>query len=305
MDRFVELESFVRVVDAGTITAAAERLGVAKSVVSRRLRELETRLGAQLLQRTTRTMSLTDSGRSLYERAVRLLDDLDEAELTVSERHGELAGRLRVAAPLTFGMRHLAPAIEDFACRHREVSFDLDFNDRLVDLVEEGFDLGIRIARLEDSSLIARRLAETELVVCASPAYLEAHGRPRAPEELTAHRCLVYSNASSPEIWGYESSEGDRAEVHVPIHLRANNGDFLTEMAIAGLGVVLEPDFIVYDAIERGELVPLLTDHRWPTVAVHAIYPPTRFLSRRVRELIDFLAERFEGTPRWQRWREP
>ena len=300
-NRLLELETFVNIVDAGSITAAADHLDIAKSAVSRRLRDLETRLGVQLLKRTTRRQSLTESGRSFYERSVRILDDLAEAEQTVSEEHCQLAGTLRVAAPLSFGMLHLSSAIDDFSKQHPDVDFDLDLNDRQVDILQDGFDLAIRIAKLEDSSLIARRIATTAHVVCASPDYLEAHGKPLQPEDLARHQCLVYGNAPTPGRWDFRTRDGVAVRLDVPIHLKASSGDFLAEMARRGQGVVMEPDFIVYRAIEAGHLVPLLRDVNWPELGIYAVYPPTRFLSRRVLEFIEFLTERFHGTPYWQR----
>ncbi|MEM1249938.1 MAG: LysR family transcriptional regulator [Acidobacteriota bacterium] len=304
MSRLLELETFVRIIDAGSITAAADQLDVAKSAVSRRLRDLEQRLGVQLLNRTTRRQSLTDTGRSFYQRATRILEDLREAELLVSQEHCELAGPLRIAAPLSFGHRHLAPAVEDFARRHPEIEFDLDLNDRQVSLLEEGFDLAIRIAHLEDSSFIARRVARTEHVVCASPAYLEAEGTPEHPEDLVDHRCLVYSNASSPGSWAFVGPDGDDGTVEVPQTLRASSGDFLADLACLGRGIAMEPDFIVHEAIESGQLVPLFTDWSWPKLNVYTLYPPTRFVSRRVHEFIEFLSRRFEGRPYWQDFRD-
>lgn len=300
MSRFNELETFIAVVDAGSITKAAERLNLAKSSVSRRLDDLERRLGVQLLVRSTRSLTLTDSGRTFYESSNRLLDDLADAELEVSREHGELAGRIRLAAPLSFGHRHLAPAIAEFLDRHPAVRFDLDLSDRKVNLLEEKFDLAVRIADLDDSSLIARRIAATTHVVCASPGYLERNGTPSIPEDLAEHRCLTYSYAARPGIWPYREPGGAAASIEVESHLCASSGDFLAELACAGHGVVREPDFIVYQAIERGDLVPLLLDWEWSSLAVSTLYPPTRFLSQRVRAFIDFLAERFAGLPYWQ-----
>jgi len=301
MDRFEELNAFVRVVEAGSITGAAQRLGVAKSAVSRRLAELEERLGVQLLRRTTRKLSLTDSGWAFYERAVRVLADLDEAETSVAQAEGALRGRLRVAAPLSFGLLHLGPAITAFAGLHQEVTFDLDFNDREVDLMQEGFDLAVRIGELADSSLIARRLAPVRLIPCASPAYLEAQGTPDSPADLAAHRCLLYSYAQEPRVWRFRTSDGERGTVRVEAHLAANNGDFLCQAAVAAEGVLLTPTFIAYRAIERGRLVPILEEVAWPEVAAYAVYPQTRHLSRRVRAFVDFLVQRFAGVPYWDR----
>lgn len=301
MDRFEALDTFVRVVEAGSISGAAERLDIAKSAVSRRLAELEQHLGVQLFRRTTRRMDLTDTGRSLYERALRLLADLQETELAVSSEHGALSGSLRVAAPLSFGLLHLASAVNDFQRLHPDIRFDLDFNDRQVDILQESFDVAIRIAELEDSSLIARPIAPVRSVLTASPAYLERHGTPRAPADLADHRCLLYTNLRDPGLWRYRDARGQTGEVRVSAVLKANNGDFLRAAAVDGLGIVLQPLFICYQAIERGELVPLLADVEWHAVNAYAVYPQTRHLSHRVRAFVDFLVERFAGVPYWER----
>jgi DNA-binding transcriptional LysR family regulator len=301
MDRFDEMRTFAAVVESGGITAAAARLGVTKSAVSRRLADLEERLSVQLFRRTTRRMSLTDTGQAFYERCLRILADLEEAELAVTAEHAGLRGRLRVAVPLSFGLEHLGPAIDAFLALHPELSFDLDFNDRLVDLLAEGFDLAVRIADLEDSTLIARRLAPIRHVACASPGYLSAHGTPRQPAELAAHACLVYSNAANPEQWGYLDADGRAGQVRVQARVRANNGECLRQAAEDGHGIVMGPSFILYRAVERGTLVPVLADVQWPLLHAYAVYPRTRHLSRRVRAFVDFLAGRFAGVPYWDR----
>jgi DNA-binding transcriptional LysR family regulator len=299
MDRFADMQMFVRVVETGSISAAAERLEIAKSAVSRRLAELESRLGAQLLHRTTRRLNLTDSGRAYLERAQTILADLAEAEAAVSQAHTALKGRLRVALPLSFGLLHLAPLIESFMALHPDVEFDLDFNDRQIDLMQEGFDLAIRIANLPDSSLIARRLAPIRHVLSASPAYLAKHGTPIRPQDLKDHVCLAYSNLANPGVWHYRTPDGVAGSMQVPIKLKANNGDFLCQAALAGHGLILHPSFYLRDALRSGTLVPLLTDIIWPELNVYAVYPPTRHLSSRVRAFVDFLAQRLAGVPAW------
>lgn len=299
MDRFADMQMFVKVVESASISAAAERLEVAKSAVSRRLAELEARLGVQLLQRTTRRLNLTDSGRSFYERCLRILADLEEAEIAVSQAHGALSGKLRVALPLSLGLLHLVPVINAFAAAHPELEFDLDFNDRQVDLMQEGFDLAVRVAHLSDSSLIARRIAVVRHMVCASPGYLERRGTPNTPDDLLAHACLGYSNLANPGLWAYTDAQDKRARIQVPITLKANNGDFLQQAAIAGQGIIMQPTFYVAEAICSGDLVPILCNYRWPEVNAYALYPPTRHLSTRVRALVDYLVEEFRGEPRW------
>ncbi|MGF1643625.1 MAG: LysR substrate-binding domain-containing protein [Thiotrichales bacterium] len=301
MDRFEALRVFVRVVEQGGVSAAADRLHIAKSAVSRRIAELEERLGAQLFRRSTRKFNLTDSGWGLYERAVRILADLEEAEAAVSQAHKTLRGRLRVAVPISFGLHHLGPAIVEFAQTHPEVEFDLDFSDRQMDLLQDGFDLAIRIAQLEDSSLIARRLTPIRLVVCASPGYLEQYGRPQHPDELANHPGLVYTNVPNPEVVTWFDARGRARGVRVPARLRADNGEFLTQAALAGAGVLIAPTFIVHREIDERRLLPLLTDVQWPQLAAYAVYPQTRHLSRRVRAFVDFLVARFAGCPAWDR----
>jgi DNA-binding transcriptional LysR family regulator len=301
MDRFADMQMVVSVVEAGSISAAAERLNLAKSAVSRRLAELEARLGVSLIHRTTRRLNLTDSGRAYYTRCVAILADLEEAEAAVSQAHGALKGTLKVALPLAFGLLHLAPLIQAFMTRHPDVRFELDFNDRQIDLMQEGFDLAIRIATLDDSSLIARRLAPIRHVVCASPAYLARHGTPHAASDLAQHACLAYSNVRDPGLWSFHGPGGESGQVRVPVRLAASSGEFLMRAAIAGEGLVLLPSFYVHEALRAGQLLPLLTDHVWPELAAYAVYPPTRHLSSRVRAFIDFLAERLAGDPYWDR----
>jgi DNA-binding transcriptional LysR family regulator len=302
MDRFSDMRLFVRVVEAGSLSAAAERLEIAKSAASRRLAELETRLGVELLHRSTRRMRLTESGQAYYEHCVRILADVEEAEQSISRAHGALRGRLRVALPLSFGLLQLAPLIEAFMRRHPELAFDLDFNDRQVDLLQEGVDVAIRIANLTDSSLIARRLAGIRHLVCASPDYLAAAGVPRRPADLARHACLVYGNSANPDVWHYHGPTGEAGSVRVPTRLRANNGDMLVMAARAGQGIVMVPTFFLHESLIAGDLVPVLTDYSWPELSVHALYPPTRHLSTRARAFVDYMAEAMAGTPPWERY---
>ncbi len=299
MLKIEDLQAFTLVVDAGSFTAAAERMNVAKSAVSRRITDLERQLGAQLLQRSTRRLSLTATGTSFYERAVRILCDLEEAEQAVAQEHGQLSGVLRVTVPLSFGLAHLSPAITDFMRQHPKVEFDIQFNDRQVDLIQEGFDVAVRIGQLADSNLVARPIAPITQVLCASPHYLKMHGTPTAPEELQQHAFLAYSNIPDPHTLDYHDEHGQAGRVQLRIAHKANSGDFLRAAAIAGHGIVRQPTFIVYRAIEAGELVPLLKNYRWSEMHAYAVYPQTRHLSRRVRAFVDFLVERFAGVPYW------
>lgn len=301
MDKFEDLQAFVAVVEAGSFTAASERLDSAKSAVSRRISALEERLGVQLLRRTTRVLNLTETGRGFYEHASRILADLEEAEAAVQQEHGELRGKIRLALPLSFGVRHMCKPIAAFSKLHPRVEFDLNLNDRRIDLIEEGADLALRIGRLQDSSLIARRLFDSHAVVCASPHYLSVHGEPETPEDLRRHDCLTYSNLADPDNWTAVDEGGEKHTVEVNSVLAASSGDFLTNAAAHGMGIVIQPTFIASEAIRRGSLVPVLTDYDWPLAPAYAVYPPTRHLSYRVRALIDYLAERFSGVPPWDR----
>ena len=299
MNRFENMDTFVRVVEAGSISAAADRLGVAKSAVSRRLKELEKHLGVELFHRTTRKMNLTDTGRSFYHQAVRILDDVLEAEIATSQAHGTLKGSLKIALPSSFGLMHMGPVINDFLKEHPQIEFDLDFNDREVDLIQEGFDLAIRIADLPDSSLIARRFASIKTVICASPDYLEQMGVPQSPDDLIQHRCLVYSLLRDMEYWYLTDANGNEIKTRVRPYLKASTGEFLRDAAAEARGIILVPTFIAYKEIESGALVPLLKEYKTPQIKAYAIYPQTRHLSQRVRTFVDFLVKRFEGTPYW------
>lgn len=299
MNRFEDLQAFVAVVEAGSFTAAADRLNIAKSAISRRVSGLEERLGVQLLRRTTRRLNLTETGRSFYAHGARILADLEEAESAVLQEHGELRGNLRVALPLSFGIHHMSAPISEFSRRHPRVTFDLDLNDRRIDLIEEGVDLAIRIGRLADSSLIARRLFEARTVLVGSPEYFKQNGVPRLPADLKDHACLVYGNLAEPTKWVYRDVDGTRQRIDVPAAMTATNGDFICAAAMHGLGIAMQPTFIAGEAISKGKLLPILTDYEWPVTPAYAVYPPTRHLSYRVRELIDYLVDYFSGTPAW------
>lgn len=301
MNRFENMDVFVRVVEAGSISAAADRLGVAKSAVSRRLKELEEHLGVELFHRSTRRMNLTDTGRAYYHQCVRILADVLEAELATSQAHGTLKGSLKVALPSSFGLMHMGPAINEFLRANPQIEFDLDFNDREVDLLQEGFDLAIRIANLPDSSLIARRLASIQAVVLASPDYLKRMGTPQSPEDLKNHRCFAYSLLRDLEHWHLTDSQGNPMKTRIHPYLKASTGEFLKNAAMEGLGITLLPTFIAYKEIETGALVPILKEHKPPQIDAYALYPQTRHLSQRVRAFVDFLVDRFKGTPYWDR----
>lgn len=299
MNRLENMESFVRVVETGGISAAAYKLNIAKSAVSRRLKELETHLGVELFHRTTRKMNLTDIGRSYYQDCVRILDEILETELMTTQAHGTLKGSLRVALPSSFGLMHIGPAINDFLKDHPQIEIDLDFNDREVDLMQEGFDLAIRIAKLPDSSLIARRFAPIQSVICASPTYVERMGLPKSPEELINHQCLVYTLIRDFEYWHLIDSKNQKMKIKLQPFIKASTGEYLRDAAVEGHGIALLPTFIAYREIKDGSLITLFDEYQFPQLNAYAIYPQTRHLSQRVRTFVDFLVNRFEGTPYW------
>jgi len=298
MGQLEDMRIFVRIVEAGGVGKAAEQLGMAKSGVSRSLAALETRLGVQLINRTTRRISVTGPGREYYQAAVRIIGDISEMDTLTSNAETALQGQLRLAAPLSFGLCHLSAAIDDFVRDNPGLSFNIDFSDRLVDLVEQGMDLAIRITALRDSSLKARRICPIHLKLCASPAYLETHGVPLAPEDLKHHDTLGY-NIGAGTALKLLDTHGKEYVIQTSSRMVANNGDFLHDMALAGHGIVMLPTFIAWRSLSAGKLVPLLDD--WPPAPLNAwaVYPQTRYLSQRARAFIDFLARRFGDKPYW------
>lgn len=299
MDRLALMEAFARVAEARSFSAAAQRLGASKSQISRQVAALEAELGVRLLQRTTRALTLTQAGEDYYQRVQRILSDIDQANAEISQSQASPRGRLRLSAPMSFGLLHLAPAIADFLAQYPEVEIDLSLNDRFVDLIDEGFDMAIRIARLDDSNLIARKLAPMRRVVCGSPDYFERHGRPKDPGDLKHHQCLCYSNLPVGEDWRFVDRDGRHWPVEIAGRLRANNGEFLIEAALKGLGLACVPTFIAGRNLQAGRLVSVLNDYVAQGAAIHAIYPHARHLSPKVRALIDFLIERFGPRPYW------
>ncbi len=301
MSLFDDMAVFVQVVDAGSFSGAARRLGVAKSVVSRRVSGLEARLGGSLFHRTTRRLSLTEVGQVYYDRARNILDDVAEAEDAARSLQGELVGRLRLAAPMSFAHQHLSPAIAVFLAEHPRLEVELDLNDRQVDLVNEGFDLAVRIGVLPDSSMIARLLAPSRRVVCASPAYLAACGEPRTLEDMEAfgHRCLAYSNRTVAEQWRFQSGETWQVARVANPRLISNNGQALRDAAIEGLGLAVLPTFIASEPIVRGALKVVLGDYPLAEASIYAVWPPGRQLSAKARAMVEALSRRFGPSPYW------
>ena len=288
--------TFAKVAEANGFSEAARRLGVSKSAVSKHVTRLEDHFGTRLLNRTTRRVSLTEAGLALYERCARIAEAVEEAEQAVSSHSDSPRGQLRVNAPVTFGLMHLAPAIPDFLAAYPDVTMDLTLNDRFVDVVDEGYDLAVRIAKLADSSLIAKKLAPAPRKILASPEYLARHGMPKEPADLAHHACLGYSNSPGRDEWRIRW-KGEVETIRIRSPLVVNNGDVLLSAALKGLGIVWIPTFMSYVHLRDGSLVHLLPDGDDHSLSVYALYPHSRHLSPKTRAFVDFLARRFRRSP--------
>lgn len=288
------MQAFVRVVETGSFVRAAERLGWSTSSLSRLIAELEEHLGARLLNRTTRRLSLTESGQAFYERSVQLLNDLEEAEAIAGQAVAVPQGTIRLTCSYNVATYRLAPAIATFVARYPQVRFDVTVADRIIDLVEEGFDLAIRIGRVGSDQLVARKLGESILLCCAAPGYVERRGAPATPDDLAGHDTLTYAYAPSARTWPFVGPDGDVQEVRVGGSLHANSGDMLVAAAVAGLGVVFEPDFMVLPELQAGRLVRLLPGYSGRRAEIWAVYPSRRHLSVKVRLFVDHIAAFFQ-----------
>ncbi len=297
MNRFDQMRVFAAVIDQGGFAKAAEALGMSRPAVSRHVAALEARLGARLVQRTTRRLSLTPEGEAFHARATELLAGMDAAEAEVSARSAQASGLLRVNAPVTFGVLHLARLWPRFMASHPQVRLEVSLSDRVVDLVEEGYDLAVRIARLPDSTLVSRPLATTRMVLCASPGYLGRRGQPQSPQELAGHDLVTYSYWQRGEALSLRGPQGE-VSVRVEPTLRANNGDTCVAAALAGQGLVLQPTFLVGPELAAGRLVGVMPQWQAGELGVYAVYPSRRHLLPKTRALIDFLVEAFER-PSW------
>ena len=298
MGQLEDMAMFVRIVEAGSITKAAEQLNIAKSAVSRRLKELETRLGSQLISRTTRQSNLTQAGEQYYQKVSNILNEVDALNEASSGAPTRIEGTLKMTAPLSFGLLHLKDVIDEYANQHPNLNFELDFSDRHTDLVEEGFELAIRIGEMQDSSYQAKRLSLIRHTLCASPEYLDKMGIPKTVEDLADHEFLQYSLSKSNTI-ALTDEQGKKHQVDVNSKIKINNGDFLRDMAVKGHGITFLPTFITYQTVASGELVPILQQYQLPMLTAYAVYPKNRFLSQRCRYFIDFIAERFGDNPYW------
>ena len=304
MDRFDSMRVFAKVVESSSFAGAAARLDISASMVTLHVKELEERLGVRLLNRTTRKVSLTETGRAYYERCTRLLADLEETEQAVSDMHAAPRGELHVSATPAFGILQLAPAIADFTTRFPAISVELMLSERMVDLIEDGFDVAVRVGELPDSSLIARQLAPCRMVVCGAPSYFEKHGTPRTPADLTAHNCLTVTGTGSSYYRAWHLTAADGTLKISPVgNLRSNSGAVLIVAALAGHGLVYLPTYFVGDALQSGRLVTALDDYMAPPLPLRALYSHNRYLSAKVRAFVDFLAARFGQEPPWDSWR--
>jgi DNA-binding transcriptional LysR family regulator len=293
------IQAFTRVVEIGSFTGAAEALGQTKSAISKQVAKLEDHLGARLLNRTTRRMSPTEVGQAFYERCQRIVADLDDAERSVMELQETPRGLLRINAPMSFAIRYLAPVISDFMKLYPELEVDLDLNDRVVDVVAEGYDLVIRISRMADSTLIARKLAPFRRIICASPEYWSTHEWPQTPDDLCDHNCLMYKYLSSGNEWSFIDPDGTESSVRISGNFSTNNGDALLAAARRGLGILATPSFIAYDDLKAGNLEPALLDYTDADANIYAVYPHNRHLSAKVRLFVDFMVEQFGSEPVW------
>lgn len=301
MDRLTEMEAFVHVVDHGGFTDAARKMGLSKSAVSKHVSALEARLAVRLLNRTTRRVNPTEVGLAYYDRARSVLTEAAEADSMVTAMQANPKGSLRISAPVTFGVHHVTPAVSAFLGAYPEVDVNMVLDDRFVELLAEGFDLAIRIGTLADSSLKAKKLAETRTIIVASPAYVSEASVPRTIDDLNDHRLLHYSQLSTGNFWRLHTSAGEERQIRVGGRLTVNNGEALMRAAEAGLGIAQVPSFMLGDALASGRLVELLPDRPRELLGVYAVYPQGRFPQPKLRAFIDFLSDHFKksGADAW------
>ena len=296
MDRLEAMQMFVRIVETGNFSAVARQLGTTQPTISKQLTALEQRLQTRLLNRSTRSISLTEAGAAYYERCRRILDEVREAEGALGKLQSALSGTLHVNGSIALGQIFLTPLLLRFQRQYPELAIELSLSDRYIDLVEEGADLAVRIGRLADSNLVARRLGSTRRVVVATPAYLAAHGTPRRPEDLAQHSCLLYAYLSTGNEWSFNGPDGE-IRVRVQGNFKANNGDAIRQALLANVGVAMSPDWLIHDKLESGEVVVLLPEFTPPPLDINAVYPSGRHVSTKVRTFIEFLQEEFRAIP--------
>jgi len=304
MDRLDCERMFVAVLDTGSFSAAAQRLETSSGQASKLVSKLEVDLGVQLIRRTTRALSPTEVGFAYYERMKGLLQDFDALDASVRNASGAPTGRIRLTAPMSFGTLRLTPVLLDFAQSFPDIQIDVSFSDRIASLVDENFDIGVRIGKPLDSSLIARRICDTRLVLVASESYIDKHGSPQEPRDLISHNCIIDTNFREPFVWRFAPSpEGEPRAVNIAGKLQFSNGEACLQAAIAGLGIAHVPSFIAGPFIREGRVRQLLKTYEDKPLGIHAVYPPARHLALKVRALVDYLADRFRGQPNWdQGW---
>jgi DNA-binding transcriptional LysR family regulator len=300
MDRLDAVRMFVAVMETGSFTGAAERLGTSSGQASKLVSSLESQLSVRLLNRTTRSVSATEAGQAYFERMRVLLDEFDELDHSIRNISQAPRGRLLLTAPLTFGTVELAPALNDFAALYADIELDVSFSDRVVNLIDEGFDMAVRVGRPGDSSLIIRKLCDVRIVVIGSAGYLERHGDPESPEDLALHHCIIDTNFRDPYRWPFRDPKRGERTVPVRGRIRYSNAEACLCAAEAGLGLACVPAFVAGDAIRSGRVSRLLRAFETEPYGVHALYPHSRHLAAKVRLLVDFLTARYRGTPRWE-----
>jgi len=300
MDKFREMQAFVAVAESGSFVNAADVLETSKAAVSRYIAQLEERLGVRLMQRTTRRQSLTDEGNAFLAHCKEMLALILDAEEEIQNKRKHPTGLVRISAPLTFGILHLAPLWGKFTAMYPQVRLEISLSDRVVDLVDEGFDLAVRVARLPSSTLISRKLASTSLVVCASPKYLRGKVKPKHPNDLKNHSVISYSYLATGDEWVFTAPD-DSGEIRVKTQpkIRTNNGDTCRSAALAHQGIILQPTFIVRPDLQRGDLVALLPQFKSIELGIYAVYPSRKLVSPRIRAMVDFLVKEFEPVS-WQ-----
>lgn len=301
MDRLTEMEAFATVVDQGGFTDAAKKMGISKSAVSKHVSSLEARLGARLLNRTTRRVSPTEIGLAYYDRARRVLNDAGEADALVSSMQSAPSGLLRISVATDFGVNHLSSILGEFLHQYQDITVNMVLNNRYVELISEGFDMAVRIGELEDSTLRARRLTETSKRMVAAPSYFEKYGRPEKIDDLNEHKLLHYSNAAAANVWKITAPSGEKRQVRTSGWLTVNDGQSLLNAAVSGLGIAYLPSFLYDDAMKAGLVEEALPDLPIEKQGIYAVYPPGRFTQPKVRAFIDFLVREFadKGPNKW------
>lgn len=300
MDKFHSMQIFARVVEAESYTEAAERLGISRSAVSKRIMQLETELGVRLLNRTTRRVTPSEAGLVYYDRCMRILGEAVEADNLVRRLHSDQVRQLTINAPVSFGIRHLGSAIAEFTSRHPELELSVSLSDRFTNLGEEGYDVAIRVAKQVEPGLIAERIAPVRVVLVASPGYLERYGMPAVPEDLARHSCLHYTYLASRDIWNFIGPDGAHT-LRVAGRITANNGDILMDAALNGLGIAHLPTFFVHQELRAGRLRIVMPNYKIPEISLFAVYPPNRQSTGMVGLLVEHLREHFGPEPYWDR----